>query len=208
MRDLDSSASRCASARRRALRRGARVPAAPCSGPSRCSTASAARSPDSQAPPTVPHNVSCTASPANQTAFCTGSISDAARALPARRRRRKRAKRQRLVVPARGVRALDRLLHVRAVKAREPVGGEIDHRGFAVRREFAAEFPATSIRQSCVPETLARIAAVCASAGLLEHEIVALEPERIAGEFERDVIVAAERKLAERFELALARVRA
>src|ERR1700692_3267596 len=45
------------------------------STPMRRNTASAARSPDSQAPPTVPHNVSCAASPANQTAFCTGSIS-------------------------------------------------------------------------------------------------------------------------------------
>ena len=32
-------------------------------------------SPESQAPPTVPHSVSCAASPANHTAFCSGSIS-------------------------------------------------------------------------------------------------------------------------------------
>ena len=44
------------------------------STPIRRSTASAARSPDSQAPPTVPHNVSCAASPANQIVSFTGSI--------------------------------------------------------------------------------------------------------------------------------------
>ena len=39
------------------------------------SAASAARSPDSQAPPTVPHSVSCTASPAKNSRSRTGSIS-------------------------------------------------------------------------------------------------------------------------------------
>src|SRR6266540_3891689 len=39
------------------------------------STASAARSPASQAPPTVPHKVSCTASPANQSRSRSGSAS-------------------------------------------------------------------------------------------------------------------------------------
>src|SRR5436190_8749369 len=39
------------------------------------SAASAARSPDSQAPPTVPHSVSCTASPAKKRRSRTGSIS-------------------------------------------------------------------------------------------------------------------------------------
>src|ERR1700733_14690250 len=42
--------------------------------PIRRNTASAARSPDSQAPPTVPHNVSCAASPAYQTLLVTRSI--------------------------------------------------------------------------------------------------------------------------------------
>src|SRR6266567_7716121 len=37
------------------------------------SAASAARSPASQAPPTVPHKVSCTASPANQSRSRSGS---------------------------------------------------------------------------------------------------------------------------------------
>src|ERR1700692_979211 len=44
------------------------------STPMRRNTASAARAPDAQAPPTVPHNVSCAASPANQMASFTGSI--------------------------------------------------------------------------------------------------------------------------------------
>src|SRR5579862_9460786 len=44
------------------------------STPMRRSTASAARSPDSQAPPTVPHSVSWAASPANQIVSPTGSI--------------------------------------------------------------------------------------------------------------------------------------
>ena len=64
---------------------------------------------------------------------------DPARALSARSRGRKGAKRQRLVVPARRVRTLDRLLHVGAVKAGQPIGGEIDHGRFAMRREVSAE---------------------------------------------------------------------
>jgi hypothetical protein len=43
--------------------------------PNDFTTASAARSPDSQAPPTVPHRVSCAASPANQMRSFTDSIS-------------------------------------------------------------------------------------------------------------------------------------
>src|SRR5437899_12650355 len=39
------------------------------------SAASAARSPSSQAPPTVPHTVSCAASPANQRRSRSGSAS-------------------------------------------------------------------------------------------------------------------------------------
>ena len=69
----DDACRRCLRLCRRRRPRAAagRLPSA---APSRCNTASAARSPDSQAPPTVPHKVSCTASPANQTASCTGSI--------------------------------------------------------------------------------------------------------------------------------------
>ena len=66
---------------------------------SRRSAASAARSPDSQAPPTVPHSVSCAASPANQTRSLSGFHQDLARRLAAGRGGREGAERPRLVVP-------------------------------------------------------------------------------------------------------------
>ena len=42
--------------------------------------------------------------------------------------------------------------------------------------------------------------------GFLEHQLVALQPERIAGQFQRDVVVAAELELGGGVELALRQV--
>ena len=133
---------------------------------------------------------------------------DAARGLPARRRGRRRRRAPRLGVPARGAGALDRLFHVGAVKPRQPFAGEIDHGGFALRREIAAEragdFDQAKRRAGDVGEDRGGVRVD----RFLEHQIVAFEAERIADEFERDVVVAAERELAEGVESAAAAVRA
>ena len=73
-----------------------------------------------------------------------------------------------------------------------------------LRGELAAEArrrPRSSCRS--VPDTLASSAAVRGPLDLLEHQIVALQAERIARHLERDVVVAAERRACERVELAL-----
>ena len=103
------------------------------------SAASAARSPDSQAPPTVPHSVSCMASPAKNSRSRTGSISTLRPPCPFGAARRECAERERLAVPVRRVRLADRLLHVRAEEVGEPAGREIHHRGLALRGKLAAE---------------------------------------------------------------------
>src|SRR5580704_6514286 len=56
--------------------------------------------------------------------------------------------------------------------------------------------PATSTRQSGVPDTLASMAAV-AVGGFLEHQVVAVETERVADKLQRDAVVAAKGEPAE-----------
>ena len=68
------------------------------------------------------------------------------------------------------------------------------------------KLPATSTMQSVVPDTLAKIEAVRGAVALLEHELVGPQPERIAGQLERDVVVAAELELGGGIELALGQV--
>ena len=63
--------------------------------------------------------------------------------------------------------------------------------------------PATSTIASDVPDTLASKRRRARAFGFLEHQIVALQAERIADKLERDVIIAAELELGERIELAL-----
>src|SRR6266516_4146505 len=83
------------------------------------STASPARSPASQAPPTVPHKVSCTASPANQRRSRSGSDS--------------------------ALRAPDRLLHLGTIEAGEPVERKRHHCRPSLRGETGPE-PASHIQ--------------------------------------------------------------
>ena len=110
------------------------------------------------------------------------------------------------MVPARDLRAADRLLHFRAIKTREPFGREIDHGGFALRRQIAAERArdiddaerrAGDVGKDCRGVRVGRF---------LENQIVAFEPQRIAVKLERNVVVAAERHPAERVDLVMAKV--
>ena len=127
--------------------------------------------------------------------------------MPARRRGRHGAESPSLLIPARGVRPLDRFLHFRAVEAGKPFGGEIDHGGFALRGQFAAEraghFDQAKVRAGDIGENRCSVRI----GRFLEHQIVALEAERIAGEFERDVVVAAERQLGECVEMPFRKFR-
>ena len=63
--------------------------------------------------------------------------------------------------------------------------------------------PPTETTESGVPPMLASSAPVRGPDDLLEHQIVALQAERIAGELQRDVIEAAELELLQRILLAL-----
>ena len=172
----------------------------------RRSAASAARSPDSQAPPTVPHMVSCTASPARTDAVARPAPSGCLRAsAPPGAAADDRAEHPWLVVPARDVRALRSPSSRRCRTARpatrarnRPSRRRPWPRG---RGRTAADLDHV---HSGVPDTLAEQRRGARPGRLLEHQIVALQIERIARQLQRDVIEAAERELAERVEMALA----
>ena len=102
------------------------------------SAASAARSPLSQAPSTVPHSVSWVASPArNIAADRLGQ--NFSRALAARRCRRHRAQHVRRRVPACRARFLDCRRDLAAEQFRQPFPGKGHHGGLALGRQVAAE---------------------------------------------------------------------
>ena len=131
---------------------------------------------------------------------------DAARALAAGRRRRKSAQRARLVVPARSLGALDGLFHIVAVELGQPIRCEIDHGSLTIGGELAAEtaadFDQAKVRARNIGEN-----GRCARTGrFLEHQFVSLEAEGIAGEFKRNVVVAAEREFAERVSLSFGKL--
>src|SRR5262249_39010910 len=98
-------------------------------------TASAARSPFCHAPPTVPHKVWWTASPANQTTSFNGS-DKALRFLRARRHRRKCAESPGVFGPRRGVYTQDGCLCARAKNTRNPIECEVGHRVFTLVGEL------------------------------------------------------------------------
>ena len=174
--------------------------------PSRRKTASAARSPDSHAPPTVPHKVSCAASPANHTVFCSGSIRMRRAPWPPGAAAEKAPSVRGSWIPARSLGALDRLFHIVAVELGQPIRREIDHGSLAIGGELAAEtaadFDQAKVRARNIGEN-----GRCARTGrFLEHQFVSLEAEGIAGEFKRNVVVAAEREFAERVSLSLGKL--
>ena len=94
-----------------------------------------------------------------------------------------------------------------AVKPGQPVDGEIDHRGLALRREIAAERAGDVDQAKLVPETLARIAAVCVSVDFCKTRSSLSRPKGLPISSKRNVVVAAERQAAERVDLLMAEVR-
>ncbi len=128
---------------------------------------------------------------------------DAARALPARRRRRDRALRPGLLAPLRRLRAPHRLLHVGAEQPAEPFHRELDHRLVALLGEIAAELAADRNHRQRRAADIGEQRSGARAGRFLEHQIVALQAERIAGQLQRDVIEAAELELFQRILLAL-----
>ena len=70
------------------------------------------------------------------------------------------------------------------------------------------KLPATSTVQSELPPILPKMRGGLLALGLLEHEFVGAQPERIVGQFERDAIEAAEPELAHGVENAAWEARA
>src|SRR4029077_11026357 len=117
---------------------------------------------------------------------------DLARGLRARRGRGPSAEHPRLVVPARGVTALDRILYVGAVETAEPGGGKINHRRLALGRELAAESTTHVDHAYRGAAHVGEDRGSLPAPALLEHQLIGTQPERIAGQLQRHVIVAAE----------------
>src|SRR5205823_13465940 len=128
--------------------------------PIRVITASAARSPASQAPPTVPHSVSCTASPANQRrSFRDSESALRAHCPPGEATENAPSTQGSFVQRVACVRSTARL----RLEPNKPASQSIANvvivaSPFSARS--AANLPATSTRQSREPDTLARTAAV------------------------------------------------
>src|SRR5262249_50689547 len=124
-----------------------------------------------------------------------------ARRRPADTRHGKGPARERLVVPVRRVRAPDGLAHVVAVEASEPVGGKSDHGfpalGGKLATETASDLDRRDRRARYVGEQRGSLRAI----RFFEHKFVLAEPERIADELKRDVVIAAELELAERLAM-------
>ena len=96
------------------------------------------------------------------------------------------------LVPARGGRALDDGLHVGAVESAEPGEGEVDHRGLALRGQFAAERAADVDHADRAAQHVAEDRRGAAAFGFLEDDFVGPQPQRVAGKLERNMVVAAE----------------
>ena len=161
----------------------------------RRTTASAVRVPDSQAPPTVPHAVSCAASPAKNTRLRIGSVRMRRAPCQPGARARDRALDPLLLAPLRHLGAAERLLHAGAEHAAQPFHGELDHRLVALRGEIAAELSADRDRRQRRAADIGGQRAGARTRRLLEHHVVARQAERIARKFQRDVIEAAEPEL-------------
>ena len=116
--------------------------------------------------------------------------------MPARRGGENAPSDPRLVVPVGGVAALDRFLMSAPKSSPSQLTAKSIIAASPCAARLAPNLPPTSTMQSVVPDTLARIAAVRLLA-FFEHELVGAQPERIARQLERDVIVAAELSLLE-----------
>ena len=140
-----------------------------------------ARSPDSQAPPTVPNSVSCAASPAKKMRSRIGSIrmrrEGWRRAPPPRKRPSRKAS-----IQLRRLAALNGLPHIGTKQAFHPLDREGGHLLAALGRKLAAERARDIDIDKRRPETLASKRR-CVCRRLLEHQIVALRARTDCREF-------------------------
>ena len=111
----------------------------------------------------------------------SGSISTLRASALAGRGGRHGAEHPGLVVPARGVAALDRALDVGAEQRRQPVAREVDHRGLALARPARGRnLPPTSTSAERRARHIGEQRGGARAGRLLEHQVVALQAERIA----------------------------
>ena len=113
------------------------------------------------------------------------------RELAARHRGRPGAERIGISIPARRVLTADRLLYFGAIESCQPFGVEVEHRGFALRREIAAESSGDIDRAQRRAGDVGKKGRGMGIGRFLENQIVAFESKRVAGELERDVVVTA-----------------
>src|SRR6266487_1544869 len=122
--------------------------------------------------------------------------------LAAGSRHRGGAKGPGLLVPARRMRAPDRLLHLGTVEAGEPVERKRHHCRLSLRGETGPK-PASHIDEAKLrPREVREQRRRALAHGLLKHQIIALQAQRVACEFDRHVVIAAEPKLPNRRNVA------
>ena len=126
-----------------------------------------------------------------------------ARGLAAGGSRRHRAEHVRRGVPARRAGLLHRIGDVAAEQFADPLPGEGDHRCLALRREIAAERAGDVDRAERGAADIGVEQGGARRVALLDQDVVAGKPERIAGQLQRDVIVAAEAEFCGRIDHAL-----
>ena len=128
---------------------------------------------------------------------------NATRSLAARRRRRECAERPGILLPLRRLRALQRLLHAGAKHTAQRFHGKLGHRLVALLGEVAAKFASDLDHRKRRASDIGKQTCGAQPRRFLDHQIVALQAERIALELQRDVVEAAELEPFERVLVAL-----
>src|SRR5262249_49917874 len=93
------------------------------------------------------------------------------------------------------VATLDDTFHVRAVKTAEPIDTKIDHRRLALGGEIAPEIPPNIDHANGGTRSIGQDCRRLLALTLLEYYLIGTQPHRIAGQFERHVIAAAQLEL-------------
>src|SRR3974377_487974 len=124
-----------------------------------------------------------------------------------RRGRRQGAEHPGLLVPTRGIAALDLSLHVRVEQRGEPFACEIDHRRLALSRKLAAEIACHLDEVQAGTRYIREQRGRARSQDLLENQVVALQAEWVYRPIQRDVIEATKRQLSGSIELTLRQAR-
>ena len=109
--------------------------------------------------------------------------------------------RRALLCPTRRVRALDGPPQVRAEDPGKPVDCKGRHGGFALLGETRGQLAGDLNHADPRARNIGQQGCGVRVSRFLEYVGVALDPERIAGKFDRDVLVTAEPELADRLGL-------